>query len=359
MLPFDRKKFLKPRSISELAYATLAAGLCFAAAFPAFAQVPDVEKHFTGQTIQFVVGAAPDSSYMRYARFIGRHMVKYIPGNPSMSFKSMPGASSRKAATWMYNNAKKDGLTIAAIRPGVIMEPLVGNAEELNYDPRKFKYLGSAASSVFVCIARKDAPATSFSQTLKRRMVMGASRLGGASRDTTMALMKLTGAKFQLVQNYTSVSQAAQGLEHSEVHGICGLAWSTFKTERAHLLKQKKINILVQFAPVGDPALNKLGVPMVWDFVRTPDEKAAMELLVASQEFGRPYIAPPRVPRKQVIALRIAFERTMKDIDFRADVRKASLPVSPTLGDDVQRLVQKLYKAPPHIVAKAKAAYKG
>lgn len=334
-------------------------GIGFGVIAPATAQVPDVEKHYTGQTIQFVVGAAADSSYMKYARFIGRHMVKYIPGNPSMSFKSMPGAASRKAASWLYNSAKKDGLTIAAIRPGVIMEPLVGNAKDVDYDPRKFKYLGSAASSVFVCIGRTDAPARSFAETLSRRMVMGASRFGGASRDTALALMQLTGAKFKLVQNYKSVSQAAQGLEHSEVHGICGLSWSTFRTESALLLKQKKINILVQFAPVGNPELDKLGVPMVWDFVRTPDEKAAMELLVSSQEFGRPYIAPPRVPRKQVIALRIAFERTMKDIDFRADVRKSDLPVSPTLGDDVQRLVEKLYRAPPRIVAKAKAAFKG
>lgn len=331
----------------------------WAAPNPAIAQVPDVEKNYIGQTIQFVVGAAADSSYMQYARFIGRHMVKYIPGNPSMSFKSMPGASSRKAALWMYNTAKKDGLTIAAIRPGIIMDPLVGSTKGVEYDPQKFKYLGSAASSVFVCIARKDAPATSFSQTLERRMVIGASRFGGASRDTALALMKLTGAKFKLMENYDSVSQAAQGLEHSEVHGICGLPWSTFRTERAHLLKQKKINILVQFAPVGNPTLDKLGVPMVWDFVRTPDEKAAMELLVSSQEFGRPYITPPRVPRKQVIALRIAFERTMKDLDFRADMRKANLPVSPTLGDDVQRLVTKLYKASPRIIAKARAAFKG
>ena len=349
-LPFGRK---------FLARGAVAAGALCVMPTIALAQVPDVEKHYTGQTIQFVVGATADSSYMRYARFIGRHMVKYIHGNPSISFKSMPGAISRKAASWMYNTAKKDGLTIAAVRPGIIMDPLVGASKEIDYDPQKFKYLGSAASSVFVCIGGKDAPATSFHEALNRRMVMGASRFGGASRDTALALIKLTGAKFSLVEGYDSVDQAARGLEHSEVHGICGLSWSTFRTERAHLLKQKKINILVQFAPVGNPALNKLGVPMVWDFVRTPDEKAAMELLVSSQEFGRPYIAPPRVPRKQMIALRIAFERTMKDVDFRADMRKANLPVSPTLGDDVQRLVTKLYKAPPRIVAKAKAAFKG
>ncbi|MGB0576590.1 MAG: hypothetical protein ACPGPC_10635 [Alphaproteobacteria bacterium] len=49
----------------------------WAAPNPAIAQVPDVEKNYIGQTIQFVVGAAADSSYMQYARFIGRHMVKY------------------------------------------------------------------------------------------------------------------------------------------------------------------------------------------------------------------------------------------------------------------------------------------
>jgi tripartite-type tricarboxylate transporter receptor subunit TctC len=119
------------------------------------AQVLDVEKHYTGQTIQFVVGAAADSSYMRYARFIGRHMVKYVPGNPSISFKSMPGASSRKAGTWMYNIAKKDGLTIAAVCPGFIIDLLVGASKDSDYDPQKFKYFGSAASSVLSALPAK------------------------------------------------------------------------------------------------------------------------------------------------------------------------------------------------------------
>ena len=57
-------------------------------------------------------------------------------------------------------------------------------------------------------------------------------------------------------------------------------------------------------------------------------------------------------------ALRVAFERTMKDIDFKADARKSDLDISPTYGDDMQRMIEKMYRTPKDIVEKARAARK-
>ena len=119
--------------------------------------VADVTEYYTGKTLTFVIGTENAS----YARTIGRHLVKYIPGNPSIFFQTMVGQRSRKASIALFQMAPGDGLTIAAISPDAIMAPLVGKeVKKRKFDPLKFQYLGSATSSVLCAwwIARPPQP---------------------------------------------------------------------------------------------------------------------------------------------------------------------------------------------------------
>ena len=93
--------------------------------------------------------------------------------------------------------------------------------------------------------------------------------------------------------------------------------------------------------------MNKMKVPEVWDFISDPAERAVGELIFASYEFGRPFLAPPDVPADRVAALRKAFEDTFKDPQFLADVKKSNLEFDPRTGAQVQAIVEKLFAAPP------------
>ena len=210
---------------------------------PALAEI-DVTEFYTGKTLTFIIGTESAS----YARTIGRHLVKYIPGNPSITFQSMVGQRSRKAAIALYHMAPGDGLTIAALSPDAIMAPLIDPfVKKQKFDPLKFHYLGSASSSVFVCMVDREAPATTFEQALKHPLIMGASESGGVTRDSVLILKNLLGANFRLVARYRDRAQILEALQHGEVHGLCGYSWSELKRQRFDLVADKKVTLLLQF----------------------------------------------------------------------------------------------------------------
>ena len=107
-----------------------------------------------------------------------------------------------------------------------------------------------------------------------------------------------------------------------------------------------------------EPELTRLGVPQIWKFVKSDDDRKAVELVISQQVFGRPYLAPPGVPAEQIGILRAAFTATMQDKDFLADAEKARIDIAPSSGEKVQELVEKIYATPKAIVERAKELVK-
>ena len=63
--------------------AMLAFVIILGASYSARAAGFDITEFYTGKTITFIVGLENTS----YARTMGRHMMKYVPGNPSLKFQ--------------------------------------------------------------------------------------------------------------------------------------------------------------------------------------------------------------------------------------------------------------------------------
>jgi hypothetical protein len=111
--------------------------------------------------------------------------------------------------------------------------------------------------------------------------------------------------------------------------------------------------VFIQFGLEKHPELS--GVSWIYDYARNDDDRAAMDLLLGPQEFGRPYIAPPDVPEPVVAILRRAFDDTMKDPTFRSEAEKRQLDIDPVGGAEIQKLIEKMYRAPPAVVEKVRA----
>ncbi len=77
--------------------------------------------YFAGKTIEWTVGADVGGGYDIYSRTIAKHLPKYIPGNPLIVVKNLPGAGSAKAATFIAQVAPKDGTAIGSLMPGGVM----------------------------------------------------------------------------------------------------------------------------------------------------------------------------------------------------------------------------------------------
>ena len=154
-------------------------------------------------------------------------------------------------------------------------------------------------------------------------------------------------------------SDMTLAIERGEAHGLCGYAWTSLKTQNAEWVRDKKINVILQTAFEGDPELNAMHVPMVWEFVKNDDDKKVIELLLAQQVFGRPYVAPPGTPEPTVKALRAAFTATMQDPAYVAEAKKLGLDTDAGTGEEVQELVRKVYATPPAIVDRLIKAMSG
>jgi tripartite-type tricarboxylate transporter receptor subunit TctC len=331
-----------------LPFALVAAALATAAA-PAFAA-----DYYAGKTIEWTVGADVGGGYDIYSRTIARHLPRFIPGNPVIVVKNLPGAGSAKAATFLAQVAPKDGTAIGSLMPGGVIGPLLEDGAKPQYDPTKLIYLATADSGTRVCATFVNSKTKTFADAQKQKTVMGASAAGGSTRDYVNMLRKAAGAQFELVTGYKGTAEIGLAVERGEVDGLCGWDWSSLKSQKSDWLRDKKVNILVQISLEPEAELTKMGVPRVWDFIKNDDDKKAVELVVSQQVFGRPFVAPPGTNAEAVKILRDAFAAAMKDKELLADAEKAKIDINALDGAKVQDVVEKVYASPPAVVARAK-----
>jgi tripartite-type tricarboxylate transporter receptor subunit TctC len=326
-----------------------------ATAFAAVIATPAPAADFyAGKTIQFIIGGDVGGGYDTYARTIAQHLPGHIPGKPTIVVKNMPGAGSGKAATYLATAAPQDGTAIGALFPGAVVGPLLDPNFKKTFDPTKFHYLATADSGTRVCATYITSKVKTFKDALKEKSVMGASAAGGSTRDYVNMLRKATGAQLSLVAGYKGTREIGLAVERGEVDGLCGWDWASLKAQKSNWLRDHKVNLLVQISLEPDPALTKLGVPEVWQFIKNDADKKAVELIVSQQVFGRPYVAPPKTPAAVVTILRAAFAATLKDPAFLADAKKRRIDINALSGEKVQQVVDKVYASPTATVAHAK-----
>ena len=318
------------------------------------ASVASAADYYTGKKVDFVIGSDAGGGYDIYARNIGKHLGRFLPGNPTVLPRNMPGAGSGTAAAALFRLSAKDDTVIGALFPGVIVGPLLEDRAQNLFDPNKFEYLATADSGTRVCITGPSSKVKTFEDAQKQKTVIGASAAGGSTRDYAAFHKNAAGAQFDIVTGYKGTADIFLAIERGEVDGLCGLDWTSLKSQRPTWLEQKSVNILVQDGIESDHELDALGVPSIWKFIAQESDKAPVELIVSQQVFGRPYVAPPGTPPEVVKMLRNAFEAVMKDEAFLADAKQGRLDISPLRGEKVQDVVSKLYAAPKEVVQRAR-----
>jgi tripartite-type tricarboxylate transporter receptor subunit TctC len=343
------------------AIATIMAVACLAASAAKAQDSQDsIASFYRGKTISIVVGSAVGGGFDTYGRLVGRHLGRFIPGNPTVIVQNIPGAGSNRAASYVALNAPKDGTVIGAIQAIGVTQTLLSD-QPVPHDPSKLIMIGSANSSVFFCVVRSDAPVKSFAETFDKEAIIGTSSEGATLRDYPVMLVNLLGVKMRLIGGYAGSREIMIAIERNEVQGMCGMDWSSFLTQQPAWVSSGFARLLAQEDLKGHPVMNKMGVPLTISFAKNAEARDAMQLIYSQNLFGRPYIMSPGVPADRVAALRKAFAAMLKDKALLADAEKLGLDINPIGGEELQALVARLYAMPPNVVARAKQSliYKG
>ena len=317
------------------------------------AQAQSVADFYSGRTMTMIISSGAGGGYDVSARLVAKHIVQFIPGNPTIVPRNMPGAGHALAAQHMFSVAPQDGSAIATLGQNLPMAQLL-EPDQIKFRTQDFKWLGNVSQSNNVTVAWHTAGVNTFQDVLSKELVIGSQGINSTSAQYPMAMNNMLNAKFRIIAGYSGTQSINLAMERGEVSGLGSNSWATWKAQKPDWVKEKKIIPIVQ---IGLQRASDLpDVPLLTELGRSQAEKQVFDLLSSGIVIGRPILTTPNVPEDRVAALRAAFDKTMKDPAFLADSEKARLDIDPLSGIELQRYVEELVKIPPDVVKLVTAA---
>jgi tripartite-type tricarboxylate transporter receptor subunit TctC len=312
---------------------------------------------YEGKTIQLLVASGPGATTDISARLVGRYLGKHIPGNPNIVVQNMPGAGGVVAANHLFNVAKPDGLTIAAISRANYIEQMVGRPE-VKTDFRKLSWIGAFNKAPMMAACRSDTEYKSIAaiRAAKTPPRFGQSGTGSISYVFANLMEKILDLKIKNVTGFKSGRDTDLGLERGEIDCRATSDITVIRAPWNRWVKDNYVTFIIQQGPEKSALLPP--APTIAELAR-PEAKPylnLMDVMLAYTEFDRPFAAPPNVPKERVQILRESFERMLKNAEFSAEAKKLLDWDGRTYlgGEQLQKKLIDTVTQPPEVLKRVK-----
>ena len=339
------------RQLRTLPYLTVVATVLFSVCQPVCAD--SVSDFYHGKTVSLLVGFGPGGGYDITARALSRHIGRHIPGEPNVVVRNVPGAAGLVLANSIYNVSPRDGTEMGTFNRTIPLDPML-DGTKAHFDPLKFSWIGSTSNEVSTCVAWHTASVSTIEQAMQTELVVAGT---GPAADAVMyprLLNDIIGTKFRLVTGYQGSADSIMAMERGEAQSFCAWTWGSIVSSHPTWLRDGTIKVLVQFGLRKHP--DHPDIPLVLDLAKTEKDRQALELMMSPLLFARPFAAPPGIPAVRLAALRKSFDETIKDPLFIADAEKQGLEIDLVTGKEIDQTLEKLYKTPPDVIERVKAA---
>jgi len=325
--------------------------------FSAAEQVRAQANFYEGKTIRFIVGFSAGGGYDAYTRTIARHMGKHVSGNPVFVVENMPGAGSLISANYSYKVARPDGLTIGHFIGGLFLQQLL-HKSGVEFDSLKFEYIGVPAQDNFILGVAKSTGITDPEKWIASKQVVkfGGVATGSGTDDFPNLLKVTVSLPIQMVSGYKGTADIRLAFNSGEIAGVSN-SWESTKSTWKKELETGDFVPVLQVTNKPHPELPKL--PLAVNLAKTDDAKKLIQTVARVHGPSvRPYVVPPGTPKDRVQILRKAFMDTMKDPEFLAEAKKATLDINPDDGAELEQNVKDIFKLDPSLIAKLKEILK-
>jgi tripartite-type tricarboxylate transporter receptor subunit TctC len=326
----------------------LAAGCAVLAPLVA-APAQAADDYLKGKTLTVVVGYAPGGGYDRYTRTLAAHIKNHLPGKPTVVVQNMPGASSIRAANFIYSKAPRDGSLIGVFASSATFSPLLGKKAS-KFTPDGFTWIGNMDQQTGTCSVWHTSGIKSYRDLLKRDVIFGASGPNGFDSEYARAVNKLLGTRIRVIHGYNGSSSVMLAVQRGEVMGYCGFTLGSLKSVWRQDFTAGRLVPIMQFA-WKSPELKD--VPHVVDLAGSAENKDVFKLVFNRDVIGRPVAAPPKLPADRTKVLRAAFMATMKDPAFIEEAKRRHMQLQPRSGEETEKLIREFMAIPPAAMAKA------
>jgi tripartite-type tricarboxylate transporter receptor subunit TctC len=311
---------------------------------------------YKGKTIDIVVGSTPSGSFDINARTVARHLGRYVPGNPAVIVQNMPGAGSLTALRYVAATAPKDGTAIGVFLPGIITQSIV-TPQKIDVDLRAISWVGIVSSDYSrVCYGYGPNGVKSWDDLMRRTkehpFIMGTTGTGASNYINGASLKLIFDANIKIIFGFPGSAQLRLAVERGELDGDCG----GFSSIPPDWIRDDKAHPFVRFGEKLFPGVPPSAV-YVGSLAKTERQKKLLDFLYGADKLGRPFVMAKGVPADRLTLVRRAFDATMKDPAFVAEMEKQQQTVAPLTGEEAERVYAGMHGAPPEIVAEAKKIY--
>jgi tripartite-type tricarboxylate transporter receptor subunit TctC len=294
------------------------------------------------QTITMIIGYAAGGGVDATGRLFAQFLTKYMPGNPPVIVRNMPGADGRVALNYLVRQVKPDGLTLT-VGSSTQLDPINYRVSTAQYDPTKFKFVGGISrGGTFQVISKSgEERLTDKSAT---PVAVGAVDGRRSGEQMTSWGMEFLDWNAKWVVGYSGASETSVALERGEVDVIS--TSNSFLIKR--LIDTGKFKLLSQSGIVIDGKLRRRS-----DFADTPVMAELIGNKLADQGardafsyweaicLMEPWAAlPPDTPAPVVASYRAAFDKMFKDPEFLEKGKRISADIAPMTHADIERLVK-------------------
>lgn len=288
---------------------------------------------YQGKTVKIIVAATPGGTGDFRVRALAPFLRKYIPGNPTVILEFMDGSGGRKAANYMYANARPDGLTLGSLSGGVIALSILGETGVM-YDADKFIYLGSPESvSHQIIYTRKELGLDS----LEKLRAASGIRIGAQSVGHVAYVAARVFAYFlnmkdpKFIAGYTAPEVDA-ALLRGELDARSNNPTSVLRRNPEWVEKGLMNFHSILEAPKGAKHPRFAHLPEIESFAKSEKEIKLLSMWRAFRLLGSPYVLPPGTPKDRVKSLEEAIALAFKDREFHREYQKI-------VGDDADPIM--------------------
>jgi tripartite-type tricarboxylate transporter receptor subunit TctC len=308
---------------------------------------------YEGKVVRVTVGFSPGGGFDMWARLVARHLGRNIPGNPTVIVENMTGAGGLIQTNNLFSATKPDGLTIGHINGGLMLSQMLGQPGYA-FDSQKFIYLGAANKENTVFIFGKKSGITSAEKwrTSPTPVKVGGLVPGNFIDNCARVAKDVLGLPTQIISGYKGTANILIAVESGELAGGAA-SWDSVKISRKAALETGDMMVTLLCVPKAFKDLPK--VSKMVDFAKTEEQKKYVQIIIHdANDYSRPFAVPPGTPTDRVDILRKAFQDTMKDKEFLAEIDKMKLTLEPTTGQELTAAVAGAAKLDQSTLAKLK-----
>ena len=308
---------------------------------------------FKGKTISLLVGSIAGGGTDATGRLVAPFLTKYLPGNPAVIVRNMPGAEGLVALNYFVQQADRDGLTaVAGDAPAI--DPIRYRGPQSRYDPGKFDYFGGIGRGGSMIIIRSAAEKRLYDKTAGPVTMGIASAIPRSGQPIAAWGMGLLGWNAKWVVGYRATNALMLALQQGELD----MTATSNLFSLGDLIESGKFKILVQSGGLQNgktvPRPEFPHVPLLSDQLAgklsEPVAARAFDYWRAVLMADKFLALPPDTPQPILETYRKAYRDMIADPEFSERGRRMSEVFEPMSISEITDLVKNVVDTPPEAV---------